>query len=171
MSGRVVDQNGNAVVGTNVQIKSGLESAMQEVQSDEDGRFDFDRVPPGPFLLTTMGEGFVTQTLSHTLRPGENCVVPPITMSLATVVTEIRVSPSIEEIAQDEFKDLERQRVLGIIPNYYVSYVGEAAPLTPKRKFELALKATTDPVTAMAVATIAGVDQATNRFRGYGQGE
>jgi len=171
VSGRVVNQNGNAVGGTNVQIKSGLESAMQEVQSDEDGRFDFDRVPPGPFLLTTMGEGFVTQTLSHTLRPGENCVVPPITMSLATVVTEIRVSPSIEEIAQDEFKDLERQRVLGIIPNYYVSYVGEAAPLTPKRKFELALKATTDPVTTMAVATIAGVDQATNRFSGYGQGE
>src|SRR5260370_28468674 len=87
VSGWVVDQNGNAVVGTNVQIKSGLESAMQEVQSDEDGRFDFDRVPPGPFLLTTMGEGFVTQTLSHTLRPRQNCVVPPITISLATVVT------------------------------------------------------------------------------------
>jgi hypothetical protein len=170
VSGRVVDQNGNAVAGTNVQIKSSLESAIQEVQSDEDGRFDFDRVPPGPFLLTTTGEGFVTQTLSHTLRPGESYVVPPITMSLATVVTEVRVSPSIEEIAQDEFKDLEQQRVLGIIPNYYVSYVGEAAPLTPRRKFELALKATTDPVTTVAVATIAGVDQATNRFSGYGQG-
>jgi Carboxypeptidase regulatory-like domain len=170
VSGRVVDQNGNAVAGTNVQIKSSLESAIQEVQSDEDGRFDFDRVPQGPFLLTTTGEGFVSQTLSHTLRPGESYVVPPITMSLATVVTEVRVSPSIEEIAQEEFKDLEQQRVLGIIPNYYVSYVGEAAPLTPRQKFELALKATTDPVTTMAVAMIAGVDQATNRFSGYGQG-
>jgi hypothetical protein len=170
VTGRVVDQSGNAVAGTNVQIKSSLESAIQEVQSDEDGRFDFDRVPPGPFLLTTTVEGFVTQTLSHTLRPGESYVVPPITMSLATVVTEVRVSPSVEEIAQEEFKDLEQQRVLGMVPNFYVSYVGEAAPLTPKRKFELALKATTDPVTTMAVATIAGVDQATNRFSGYGQG-
>jgi Carboxypeptidase regulatory-like domain len=170
VSGRVVDQNGNAVAGTNVQIKSSLESAIQEVQSDEDGRFDFDCVPPRPFLLTTTGEGFVTQTLSHTLRPGESYAAPPITMPLATVVTEVRVSPSTEEIAQEEFKDLEQQRVLGIVPNFYVSYVGEAAPLTPKRKFELALKATTDPVTTMAVATIAGVDQATNRFSGYGQG-
>jgi hypothetical protein len=170
VSGQVVDQNGNAVAGTNVQIKSSLESALQEVQSDEDGRFDFDRVPPGPFLLTTTGEGFVTQTLSRTLRQGESYVVPPITMSLATVVTEVRVSPSTEEIAQEEFKDLEQQRVFGIVPNFYVSYVGEAAPLTPKRKFELALKATTDPITTMAVATIAGVDQATNRFSGYGQG-
>jgi len=63
------------------------------------------------------------------------------------VVTEVRVSPSTEEIAQEEFKELEQQRVLGIVPNFYVSYVGEAAPLSPKRKFELALKATTDPVT------------------------
>jgi hypothetical protein len=170
VNGRVVDQNGNAVAGTNVQIKSSLESAIQQVQSDEDGRFDFDRVPPGPFLLTTTGQGFVTQTLSHTLRPGESYVVPPITMFLATVVTEVRVSPSIEEIAQEEFEELEQQRVFGIVPNFYVSYVGEAAPLSPKRKFELALKATTDPVTMVAVATIAGVDQATNRFSGYGQG-
>src|SRR5260370_34350634 len=74
VSGWVVDQNGNAVVGTNGQIKSGLESAMREVQSDENGRFDFDRGPPGPFLLTTMSEGCVRQTLCHTLRPGADCV-------------------------------------------------------------------------------------------------
>jgi hypothetical protein len=117
-----------------------------------------------------MAEGFVTQTISNTLRPGEDYVVPPITMSLAMVVTEVRASPPMEEIAQEEFKDLEQQRVLGIVPNFYVSYVGEAAPLSPKRKFELALKATTDPVTMVAVAAIAGVDQATNRFSGYGQG-
>jgi len=38
VSGWVVDQNGNAVPGTNVQIKNSLESAIQEVQSNEDGR-------------------------------------------------------------------------------------------------------------------------------------
>jgi hypothetical protein len=73
----------------------------------------------GLFLLTTSGEGFVTQTLSHALRPGESYVVPPITTPLATVVTEVRVSPSIEEIAPEEFEDLEQQRVLGIVPNFY----------------------------------------------------
>jgi hypothetical protein len=29
------------------------------------------------------------------------------------------VSPSIEEIAPEEFEDLEQQRVLGIVPNFY----------------------------------------------------
>jgi hypothetical protein len=170
ISGRVVDQNGNGVAGTSVQIRYEQESAIQKVQSGQDGRFAFDRVAAGPFQLTATGEGFVPQTISNTLRPGEDYVVPPITMYLATVVTEVRVSPSNEEIAQDEFKDLEQQRVLGIVPNYYVSYIGKAAPLTPKRKFELALKATADPVTVVAVAAVAGVDQATNRFSGYGQG-
>jgi hypothetical protein len=170
ISGRVVDQNGNGVAGTSVQIRCEQESAIQEVQSGQDGRFAFDRVAAGPFQLTATGEGFVPQTISNTLRPGEDYVVPPITMYLATVVTEVRVSPSTEEIAQEEFKDLEQQRVLGIVPNYYVSYIGEAAPLTPKQKFELALKATTDRVTVVAVAAVAGADQATNRFSGYGQG-
>jgi hypothetical protein len=153
-----------------VQIRCEKESAIQEVQSGQDGRVAFDRVAAGPFQLTATGEGFVPQTISNTLRLAEDYVVPPITMYLATVVTEVRVSPSTEEIAQEEFKDLEQQRVLGIVPNYYVSYIDEAAPLTPKRKFELALKATTDPVTVVAVAAVAGVDQATNRFSGYGQG-
>ena len=170
VSGRVVDENGNALAGIDVQIECDPESPIQQVQSDEDGRFKFDRVPRGPFQLSITGEGFVPQTISNTVGPGQDYVVPAIKMSLATVVTEVRVSPSVEEIAQEEFKDLKQQRVLGIAPNYYVSYVGEAAPLTPRRKFELALKATTDPVTTMAVATIAGVDQATNRFSGYGQG-
>lgn len=170
ISGRVVDQNGNGVAGTSVQIRCEQESAIQEVQSDEDGRFHFRGVPPGLFQLTATGEGFVPQTISNTLRPSEDYVVPPIIMHLATVVTEVRVSPSTEEIAQEEFKDLEQQRVLGIVPNYYVSYVGEAVALTPKRKFELALKATTDPATVVAVAAVAGVHQATNRFSGYGQG-
>src|SRR5215467_11069978 len=93
VSGRVVDQNGSALAGIDVQIQADQESPIQEVQSGEDGRFNFDRVPPGPFQLTITGEGFVPQTISGPLGPGQDYVVPSITMSLATVVTEVRVSP------------------------------------------------------------------------------
>jgi hypothetical protein len=108
--------------------------------------------------------------MTGTKHSGENYVFPQVALSLATQVTEIRVLPSTEEIAQEEFKDQEKQRVLGIVPNFYVSYTDDAVPLTPKRKFRLALKATTDPVSISAVSVIAGVDQASNRFSGYGQG-
>ena len=91
-------------------------------------------------------------------------------MVIATSVTEVKVELSPIEMAQEQIKEQEKQRVLGIFPNFYVSYVPNAAPLTSKQKFELALKTTVDPVRFVTVGAIAGVEQATNRFSGYGQG-
>lgn len=170
VTGKVVDQTGKGVAAADVKLMRDQESIIDEVQSDDDGLFTFAQVSSGPLQLTIVAEGFATQVISGTLRSGENYVFPEITLSLATQVTEVHVSPSTEEIAQEQFKDLEKQRVLGIVPNFYVSYVGEPAALTSKQKFELALKATTDPVTFAAVSVVAGVNQAANRFSGYGQG-
>lgn len=143
---------------------------LQEGECDEDGQFIFVRVPPGPLTLTISAEGFATKTVSNTLPSGENYVFPEITLLLATQITEIRVTPSMEEIAQEQFKDLEKQRVLGFVPNFYVSYLGEAAPLSSSQKFNLALKATADPVTDIWVGVVAARDQAADRFSRYGQG-
>lgn len=168
--GRIVDQTGKGIVGADVTLMRDQESIIDEMQSDDDGSFAFAQVAPGPLQLRIIAEGFATGELSGTLGSGENYLFPQVTLSLATQVTEIRVTPSTEEIAQDQFKDLKTQRVLGAIPNFYVSYIGEAAPLTAKQKLQLALKATTDPMTLTAVSIIAGVDQASDRFSGYGQG-
>lgn len=126
--GRVVDQTGNGIAGAHVKLMRDAESIIQEVECDEDGQFVLGHVSPGPLQLTIAAEGFATQTLSNTLPSGEDSVFPEITLWLATQITEIHVSPSVEEIAQDQFKDLEKQRVLGFVPNFYVSYIGEAAP-------------------------------------------
>lgn len=168
--GRLIDQTGDGIAGAEVQLKCEQDSRIWQVQSDEDGRFRFDNITPGRFQLLIAEEGFLAETVSSTLAPDENYLVPTITMHLATLETEIRVTPSAEELAEDEFKDLEQQHVLGFIPNLYVSYVPQAVPLTKKRKFELACKGTTDPVTFGAIGIIAGVGQATNRFSGFGQG-
>lgn len=169
VSGGVVDQNGIGVAGAHVKLMQD-ESMLQEGECDEDGQFIFVRVPPGPLTLTISAEGFATKTVSNTLPSGENYVFPEITLLLATQITEIRVTPSMEEIAQEQFKDLEKQRVLGFVPNFYVSYLGEAAPLSSSQKFNLALKATADPVTGIWVGVVAARDQAADRFSRYGQG-
>ena len=170
VSGRVVDQTGNGVPGAHVKLVRDEESVIQEVQCDQDGEFIFLRVLPGTLQLTIVAEGFATQTVSNTLPSGENYVFPQIMLSLATQITEIRVTPPVEEIGQEQFKDLEKQRVLGFVPNFYVSYIGEAAPLSSSEKFRLALKATADPATVLLVGVNAGVGQAADRFSGYGQG-
>ena len=69
-----------------------------------------------------------------------------------------------------QIEEQEKQRVFGLIPNFYVTYDRDALPLNPKQKFRLAWKTTTDPFTVVGVAALAGVEQATNTFDGYGQG-
>ena len=78
--------------------------------------------------------------------------------------------PSQEEIAEEQIKDQEKQRVMGFIPNFYVSYVPNAVPLNSRQKFRLALKTSFDPVTFGLNGASAGIQQATNSFSGYGQG-
>jgi Carboxypeptidase regulatory-like domain len=172
VSGRVVDQSGTAVVGAHVTLAQAppVIQLKQEVVSGEDGQFRFESVTPGPFQLTIVADGFATQTSGGTLRGGEVYGVPPITLALATEVTQVHVALSTEEIAQEEIKEQEKQRVFGVLPNFYVSYVPSAAPLTSKQKFGLAWKNTIDPVNFGIVGVIAGVNQATDRFEGYGQG-
>jgi hypothetical protein len=73
-------------------------------------------------------------------------------------------------VAEAQVKDEEKQRVLGFIPNFYVTYDPHPVALTSKQKFELAWRTTIDPVTFAIVGGIAGVQQAQNAFSGYGQG-
>jgi len=97
-------------------------------------------------------------------------VVPPIALAIAAEVTEVSVVLTREEVALAEIKEEEKQRALGFIPNFYVTYVPHAAPLTPKRKFELAWKTTVDPVSFVLIGAVAGIQQGLDDFHGYGQG-
>jgi len=64
----------------------------------------------------------------------------------------------------------EEQRVLGVLPNFYVTYIPDAAPLTTKQKFRLGWKSVVDPVSIGFAGALAGLQQAYNWNAGYGQG-
>jgi len=170
ISGTVVDATGAFIVGACVSISGRDASPDREVLSGDDGQFSFASIPPGPFRLTITAPGFRTQTFTGTLSPGEIYTVPQTTLAIATAVTEVRVAPTRIEVAEDEIKEEEKQRVLGVIPNFYVTYLPNAAPLNSKQKFELAWKTSVDPVNFGITGVIAGVQQAQNDFSGYGQG-
>jgi hypothetical protein len=168
--GNIVDPNGTAVSGARVKLSRPDQAPSQETQSGDDGQYSFANIAPGPFQLSISAEGFATKTSSGVLHSGENAVIPQITLALTTEVTEVRVELSPIELAQEQMKDEEKQRVLGFIPNFYVSYIANAAPLNTRQKFELAWKSTFDPVTFAITGAIAGIQQANNQFSGYGQG-
>jgi Carboxypeptidase regulatory-like domain len=168
--GTVIDTNGTGVAGATVKLARHDQSVSQQAMADDAGQFSFENIAPGPFQLAITAPGFAAQTVAGKLGSGESCVMPRITLPVATNVTEVRVELSPIEIAQEQIEDQEKQRVFGVIPNFYVSYVHHAEPLTPKQKFQLAWKSTIDPVSFGVTGVIAGVQQATNQFDGYGQG-
>ncbi len=170
ISGTVIDRTGAVAVGAQVQLTRDDQSPKQEVLSGDNGQFAFTDLPPGPFHLTATAPGFGTHEFSGDLGPGQAYVVPAIMISVATAVTEVQVALPQIEVAEEQVKEQEKQRVLGIIPNFYATYEPDPAPLVPRQKFQLALRSVVDPFTFVAVGFLAGLEQATNDFDGYGQG-
>jgi carboxypeptidase family protein len=170
ISGTVVDQSGAVVTGAHIKLTGDNQSLNQEVLSGTNGEFSFANIAPGGFHLAISSPGFAPQTSSGTLHSGEMFLVPQIALTVAANLSEVEVGLSRIDVAEEQIKVEETQRVLGIVPNFYVSYVPNAAPLTPKQKFKLAWKSSVDPVTFVIVGAAAGVEQAQNHFNGYGQG-
>jgi Carboxypeptidase regulatory-like domain len=170
ISGTVIVQTGALAVGAQVELTRDGQSQKQQAVTGDNGQFSFSNVPPGPFHLTVSSPGFGNDDVSGDLSPGQSYIVPEIMLSVATAVTEVRVELSQVEVAQEEVKEQEKQRVLGFIPNFYVTYVPDPAPLTPGLKFQLAWRSVIDPFTFVAVGFLAGLQQASDEYGGYGQG-
>jgi len=172
ITGTIVDKDGavipNAKVGFSAS-KSGGGTETRDTLTDHDGGFSFSGVPPGAFEVTVSAPGFGTRKAPGTLKPGQTYIVPKIALVVATEV-DVQVTLTQTEVAEEQLHVEETQRILGVIPNYYVSYVPDAAPLNPRQKFQLAWKASFNPFSFGIAAFIAGIEQADDSFSGYGQG-
>jgi hypothetical protein len=159
-----------STVATSTEIASTAEDANRETHSDGEGHFAFADVSPGPFQLSFAASGFASLEQSGVLHPGEDNVLPQIALAVARNTVDVEVTLSREQVAEDEIKVEEKQRLLGVFPNFYVTYDPKAVPLTTKLKFQLAWKTIIDPVSFGIIAGVAGIEQANNAFSGYGQG-
>jgi hypothetical protein len=170
--GVVVDREGTVCEGAHIALtEAGSPTTPAKTAiSDASGRFEFNGVPVGAFTVTITAGGFSTQVVNGLLRSGENYEAPAITMLVNAAQSDVHVSASQEEIAQAQFHQEVQQRVLGIIPNFYVSYAPNAPPLTVKQKFHLATVSLIDPITILSTGFFAGIEQANNDFKSYGQG-
>jgi len=168
--GTVLDQSGAVSVGTMIRLTPEHKSAYREVISGDNGQFSFSNVPPGHFQLSVSSTGFENEVYSGDLAPGQTFLAPPIVLSVAMVVTHVKDTVDPVEVATEEIKEQEHQRVLGFIPNFYVSSLPDAVPLTTKLKYRLAWKSSTDLITIGGVAFLAGLQQAGDEYSEFGQG-
>ena len=168
--GVVVDKDGAEIPHATVTLVPAGATTPTQTSSGDDGSFVFTNVPAGQFQLTFACSGFASSQTSGSLQPGEDQLVPQVTLAVGSTEEDIKVTITQEEIATDQVHVEEKQRLLGVIPNFYVTYDPQPVPLTARQKFQLAWKATIDPVSFGITGIIAGLEQDDHRFAGYGQG-
>jgi len=170
VAGTVLDLSGASVPGANITLLHRDGTASDMMVSGANGEFIFVKILPGSYLLMVNAKDFAVFTSGvFVLTVQQAYELPAISLSLAGTNLEITVRPT-ELIAAEQIRVEEKQRVLGVIPNFYTSYVYDAAPLTWKQKFSFAARGTFDPIAVLGDGFAAGVEQATNAFPAYGQG-
>jgi hypothetical protein len=171
ISGVVLDANGDTLPGASVTLTSEKGGEERTSVSGNNGEFSFGGLPAGNFILTVTSPGmapFVRPGIA--VGPGERRPPLQISMAVAGTTTEVRVVVTPSELAQEQVKAAEQQRVLGVLPNFYSSYIWDAAPLNSRQKFDLAFHSVADPVEFLGTGIIAAAEQATDTFPGYGKG-
>lgn len=169
--GTVTDVNGDTVPNARILLKGRAAQDERAITSNENGFFQFRDLQPGiPYQISISAKDFADWTSSTiTLDSGQFKILAGIQLRIETERTAINVRYDPVAVATEQFQAEQHQRVFGIIPNFYVSYDPNAEPLTAKMKFKLALKVSTDPVTAAGVLLVASSRQAANTPN-YGQG-
>ena len=77
---------------------------------------------------------------------------------------------SQREKAEQQIREQKRQRTLGVVPAFNVSYRNDAVPLTPGQKMRLAFRSAIDPVTFGGAFLIAGYREINDDDSGFGWG-
>lgn len=171
LSGVVTDGDGALVPGALVTLQTAGSTPLRRAVTGTDGQFSFRGVAAGEFTVTVAAEGLEGASREGTLNEDESLELPPIVLRVAGTATNVEVSSLTEqEIAETQMKAEEKQRLGGLVPNFYVTYDWKAAALTPKQKYRLAVRAMVDPATFVIVGGFAGIEQASNEFSGYGGG-
>ena len=171
LAGSVLDGSGALVPGAAVSLRGEGAAGESRARADEAGRFRFANLPGGTYVLTATAPGFQGFTSSLVaLNTGEARDALELTMAVSSNHVVLEVRASRHDLANDEVHAEERQRVLGLFPNFYTSFLWEAQPLDSRQKFSLALHATTDSMAFVTAGLVAGGEQMGKTFPAYGYG-
>jgi hypothetical protein len=179
ISGTVLDVNNDLVPGAAVTLQCAAPCESRTATADDNAAFDFRDLKFGvPYQVRISVNNFEDWTSpAIVLTPSDPVFfVTGIKLKISNTSTSVTVYASSAQIATEQVHIEEQQRVLGFIPNFYVVYDSQnAAPLTAKLKFQLAMRVSVDPVTWTGVGFMAGVRQMAHTpnyqlgAKGYGQ--
>lgn len=178
LSGTVLDSNGDLIPGASVVLEDGNPADRKSTSAGDNGQFEFPGLPPqNAYRVRVSAPGFKDWTSpAVALAAGQFQEVTGIALTLANAESSVTVYSSTEQIATQQVRVEEEQRVLGFIPNFYVVYDSkDAVPMTTKLKFQMALRVSVDPISFLGAGFLSAVNQAADTpdfqqgWKGYGQ--
>jgi hypothetical protein len=170
VNGAVTDTDKAAIPNAHVALEDAVTKATRLLDSDPSGEFSFTTVAPGKYNVRIRVPGFSSWKVENVeVHPGEALILTPIELGVEAITSSVQAIFQ-EDLAEQQITAEEHQRILGVLPNFYVSYIPHAAPLTRRQKFKLALVVSVDPVTFFTTGVTAGVEQWQGDLQGYGQG-
>jgi hypothetical protein len=169
--GTITDTDDALIPGATIVISgSDPDDHLGSVSAD-DGSFSLNKVHPSvSYHVVVSATGFATWSSPVVvLHPGQELNMGRIRLTIGSVETSVTaVQP--EELALEQVRNEEKQRVFGVIPNFYVVYDRQFVPLSTKLKYELAFRAATDVVSIVGAGFLAGINQAADSKPNYVQG-
>lgn len=170
IQGTVRDSSGAPVFGAVVSV-DGAGGNRSTTVTDVGGAFKIASLAIGSYNIRISAAGLADWTAEN-VRASVDPESNPVTavLQVAAEVTAITVGVSDRDVAAAQLHQELKQRVLGVIPNYYVTYENKPAPLSSKQKFHLGLRTLVDPTTIAATGITAGIQQSMNSYYQWGQG-
>ena len=99
--------------------------------------------------------------------PGVQLAPQTIQEALPAPETSEEKTKRLHDEAEAQLLKEEKQRIAGIVPNFNVVLDGNAPPLTPRQKMELAFHSTIDPFYFASAAVLAGFSEVSDSHPEY----
>jgi Carboxypeptidase regulatory-like domain len=145
--GVVTDVDDAVIPGASVSIDGPNSDDHSTGVASGDGSFVLSNLHPAvSYHVIVTAHGFADwSSQAIVLQAGQQLDLTDIRLTVSAVETSVTaVQP--EELALQQVKNEETQRVFGVIPNFYVSYDQQFVPLTTMLKYQLAFRSATDVV-------------------------
>jgi hypothetical protein len=166
-----MDDSGSAVAGAIVTLETSASSGQRTANTDQTGSFRFSAVEPGNYKITVAAAGFAVWTMAKVaVDSGDDPPLLSAVLQVAATSSSVNVTLPPRELAAEQLKAQEKQRLLGVFPDFFVSYEPNAVPLSAAQKFHLGWKTISDPVVLIDTGIAAGFQQSRNKYPEFGQG-
>ncbi len=179
ISGTVTDIYGGIIPGAAVALRCQSPCTGASSIANDTGEFEFNVLSLGTsYDVAVSASGFKDWSSAPiVLTPDQSAhLLTNVRIEVSDARASVMVYASRDEIATEQLHLEEQQRILGIVPNFYVVYDSkDAEPLSAKLKFKLATRVLLDPVDVAGIGLLAGMQQAggTPNYRegakGFGQ--